>query len=103
MRRHDEGSHLDVRVRARLARGVGAVAPRPHGVVPRRSRRHGARDLLRPQARAPLRRLTLKRFFVVLLLVPALAGAEVKPLATGGFDFERTIVVRGTPTQVYDM
>ena len=45
----------------------------------------------------------MKRYFLALLLIPALARAEVKPLATGGFDLERNIVVRGTPTQVYDM
>jgi hypothetical protein len=43
------------------------------------------------------------RFLLLLLLVPALARAEVKPIETGGFDLARDIVVRGTPTQVYDM
>ena len=43
------------------------------------------------------------RFALLFLLVPALAHAEVKSLETGGFDLDRTVVVRGTPTQVYDM
>ena len=45
----------------------------------------------------------MKRIVFAILLFPLVARAEVKPLTTGGFDFERNIVVRGTPTQVYDM
>ena len=38
-----------------------------------------------------------------LLLAAQVASAEVKTLETGGFGLDRTTVVRGTPTQVYDM
>jgi len=44
------------------------------------------------------------RFLLLLvLLVPAVARAEVKSIETGGFGLDRNVTVAGTPVQVYDM
>jgi hypothetical protein len=39
----------------------------------------------------------------LLVLVPRVARAEVKPLELGGFGLEHNLTVAGTPTRVYDM
>ncbi len=50
----------------------------------------------------------MRRIFVVAVAAFLAVGAgearaEVKSLEVGGFDLVQNVVVRGTPTQVYDM